>query len=351
MAKKKSESSLTSLSLTEKLELIRRNTEEIIGEDVLFKMVREGKSPVVYWGTAPTGMPHAGYFFPALKIADLLRAGCQVKILIADLHAALDNTHWNELDSRYDYYSKAIPLLIKALGADTKKLEFVKGSEFQLKPEYMYDVLQLSSSSSVRDATKAGSEVVKQSDNPQVSGLIYPLMQALDEEYLQVDAQLGGTDQRKIMVLAREKLPRIGYKERIEILHPLIPGLIGEKMSASVEKSKIDLLDDEKTVKKKLNSADCVEGDPHNGVVAFVKYVLMTLKLDKGEKFVIKRPEKYGGNLEYDNYEDLEKDFVDKKLHPLDLKNAVANEISEILKVIQKEKKELEKLADKGWKK
>ena len=174
-------------------------------------------------------------------------------------------------------------------------------------------------------------------------------MQAIDEQYLGVDAQLGGTDQRKIMVLARENLAKLGYEPRIEIMNPLIPGLIGKKMSASDEKSKIDLLDDEKTVKQKLNGADCVAGDPDNGVMAFAKYVLMVVKEDKKEKFVIERPDKYGGNMNYVDYESIEKDFVAKKLHPLDLKNAVAKEISELLKPIQKKRKELEALSKKAY--
>ena len=337
------------MDINKKFELIKRNTDEIIGEEDLRKLLKKKKKPVVYWGTAPTGKPHVGYFLPALKIADLLKAGFHVKILLADLHAALDNTPWIVLEKRYDYYSKVIPLMIKTIGADTKELEFVKGSDFQLKPEYMFDVLQMSSNVSVHDANKAASEVVKLGNNPQVSGLIYPLMQAVDEQYLKVDAQLGGTDQRKIMVLARENLSKINYKPRIEIMNPMIPGLIGKKMSASDEKSKIDLLDDEETVKRKLNSAECVSGNSDNGVVAFLKYIIITIKKDKKEKFVIERPEKYGGNLEYENYEEVEKDFVSKKLHPLDLKNAVAKEISEMLKPIQKEKKELEKLAKRAY--
>jgi len=90
-------------------------------------------------------------------------------------------------------------------------------------------------------------------------------------------------------------------------------------------------------------------GNPDNGVMAFLKYVIMTIKGDKKEKFTIERPEKFGGNLEYLNYEEIEKDFVAKKLHPLDLKNAVAKEISVLLKPIQKKKKELEKLAEKAY--
>lgn len=335
------------LSAEEKFELIKRNTEEILGEDELKELLKKKKRPVVYWGTAPTGRPHIGYLFPFLKIADLLKAGFHVKILIADIHAALDNTPWHLLEHRYDYYKKVIPLMISAMGVDTKELEFVKGSELQLKPEYMYDVLQMSSYTSVNDSRRAAAEVVKnmEGDSAKLAGLIYPLMQAMDEQYLEVDAQLGGTDQRKIMVLAREFLPKIGYNPRIEIMNPLVPGLIGKKMSSSNVKTKVDVLDDEKTVQEKLRGADCVEGNPDNGVMAFVKYLVMIIKGDKGEKFLIERPQKFGGTLEYSSYEEVEKDFVTKKLHPLDLKNAVAKEISKLLIPIQKHRKELEKLS------
>ena len=163
----------------------------------------------------------------------------------------------------------------------------------------------MSSFVSVHDATKAASEVVKLGDNPRLSGLIYPLMQALDEEYLGVDVQLGGTDQRKILVLARENNPKMGYKSRIDIMFPLLPGLIGKKMSSSDSKTKIDLIDDANTIKEKIKAAICEEGNPDNGLLPFVKYVLMVIKQDKGEKFMIKRPAKFGGDLEYDDYQTI----------------------------------------------
>jgi len=235
------------------------------------------------------------------------------------------------------------------MGIELKNLEFVKGSSFELDKKYFLDLMKMSTYTSVHDCIKAASEVVKLGDNPKLSGVIYPLMQALDEEYLNVDVQYGGVDQRKIFVFARENLPKIGYKPRIEVMTPLIPGLIGKKMSASDDKSKVDLLDDEETVKKKMNSAECVAGDADNGILAFLKYVLMVMKEDKGEEFIIERPEKYGGNLEYSDYEEIKRDFLDKKLHPLDLKNAVAKEINNMLKVFQKNKAELLKLAKDAY--
>ncbi len=322
-------------------ELITRNLQEVIGENDLRKLLKGKKEICVYWGTMPTGSISIAYFFPMLKIADFLRAGLKVKILIADLHAALDSVPWIDLEKRYDYYERAISLILKTIGVDIKKLEFVKGSEMQLKPEYMYDILQLSSLTSVHDARKAASEGIKSAvgENVKVSGLIYPLMQALDEEYLKADIQFAGVDQRKIMVYAREYLPKIGYDSRIELMNPMIRGLVGEKMSSSIEATKIDLLNDEKTVSKKINKADCVAGNPDNGILALLKYFVFVMKEDGGNKFIIERSEKFGGNLEYKNYEEVAKDFVAKKLHPLDLKNAVAKEINILLENFRKDKK------------
>ncbi|MBC8495625.1 tyrosine--tRNA ligase [archaeon] len=327
----------------EKFELMTRNLQEVIGEDELKEKLNSGKEISLYWGTMPTGSISIAYFFPMLKVADFLKAGCNVKILIADLHAALDSVPWIDLDKRYDYYKKAIETMLETIGVDHSRLEFVKGSEIQLAPEYTYDVLQLSSLTTVTGATKAASEVVKAGKNPKVASLIYPLMQVMDEEYLHVDAQFGGMDQRKIMVLARELLPKIGYDSRIELINPLIRGLVGEKMSSSIKASKIDLIDGEEEVKKKINKADCVTGDINNGLMALLKYFIFVYKGDRGESFTIERLEKFGGNLIYKNYEEVEKDFVEQKLHPMDLKNGVAKEINILLKNFR-ENKELKRL-------
>lgn len=322
----------------EKYNLITRNIQEIIGEKELKDLVSKNKEISLYWGTMPTGSISIAYFFPMMKIADFLRAGIKVKILLADLHAALDSVPWEILEKRYKYYERMILLLLQIIGVETKKLEFVKGSELQLKKEYLHDLLKLSTVTSIKDSKHAAAEVVKLGDNPKMSGIIYPLMQALDEEYLGVDIQFGGMDQRKIMVYAREYLPKIGYKPRIEIMNPMIRGLVGEKMSSSISSTKIDTLETEEEVIKKINKAECVEGDPNNGIMALLQYLIMTIKTDKKESFIIDRPEKFGGKKQYNSYKEVEKDFVEKKLHPLDLKNAVAKEINILLENIRKDK-------------
>ena len=341
---------INKMDFEKRMHHITRNTQEITTLEELREMLRKKEEknelPTVYLGTAITGRPHIGYYVWVLKLADFLNAGFKVKLLLADLHGALDNTPWELLEKRFKYYSAVIPLMFESIGADIGNFEIVKGSDFQFDKKYFFDVLKFSTLASVHDCRKAGSEVVKQDENPKLSGLIYPMMQALDEQYLGVDIQYGGIDQRKILMFAREYLPKLGYESRVEVMTPLIPGLVGKKMSASDPKSKIDLLDDEGSVNEKIRAAYCEEGIiEENGLLAFLKYVVMTIKQDKGELFVIERPEKWGGNTSFRTYEEIEKAYAEKQLHPADLKNALAKEINHLLAPFRHRSKELNELS------
>ncbi len=339
------------MNATEKFDLVMRNTQEVVTPEELKKLIESKPQPVVYIGTAITGRPHIGYFVWGTKVADFLKAGFKVKILLADVHGALDNCPWDLLQKRYEYYEIVIRGLLKSCGADISNLEFVKGSSFQLNKDYILDTLKLSTFSTVHDSMKAASDVVKFGDNPKLSGLIYPLMQALDEQYLGVDVQYGGVDQRKIMMFARENLEKVGYKPRIEVMTPLVPSLsAGGKMSSSDPNSKIDLLEKTPDIKSKLNKAFCPEkSTENNGVLAFLKYVIMVHKVDKKEKLFIQRPEKFGGNLEFSSYEELEKVYSEGKLHPMDLKNALALEIDKMVDSIRKDFEGKEKLITEAY--
>ena len=206
----------------QKYKLITRNLQEVIGEDKLKTILAE-RDLKIYWGTATTGKPHIAYFVPMSKISDFLNAGCEVTILFADLHAYLDNMKapWELLAKRTEYYARVIKAALKSIGVPLEKLKFVKGTDYQLSKEYTLDVYRLSSMVSEHDAKKAGAEVVKQSQNPLISGLLYPGLQALDEEYLKCDAQFGGIDQRKIFMFAEEYLPRLGYGKRSHLMNPM----------------------------------------------------------------------------------------------------------------------------------
>ena len=197
---------------------------------------------------------------------------------------------------------------------------------------------------------RAASEVVRFGEHPKLSGFLYPILQTLDEEYLKADVQYGGIDQRKILMFARENLPKIGYRPRIEVMTPMLPGLTGTKMSASEKETKIDILESPEEVKKKVLGAYCPQGETKdNGILAFLKYVVMVYKKDSKKQFLIKRPEKFGGNISYSAYEDLERDYVSNKLHPHDLKLALADEINILLEPARKHFRENEKIVEKAF--
>ena len=102
-------------------------------------------------------------------------------------------------------------------------------------------------------------------------------------------------------------------------------------------------------MKKKINGAECVEGDADNGLMAFMKHVVFVLKKDSNEKVIVKRDKKYGGDVKYGSYDELESDFISKKLHPMDLKVTVAKEINSLLAPIRKNHVKLKKLWDDAY--
>ena len=303
------------LSPEQKLALVRENLQEILKGKIIEDIILKEKRPLkIYWGTATTGRPHCGYFIAITKIAHFLRAGCSVKILLADIHGFLDNLKApiELVKFRAKYYQYVITSLLKAVNVPIDKLEFVMGSAYQLTPEYTMDLFRLSSVVTEHDAKKAGAEVVKQVENATLSGLLYPLMQALDEEYLGVDAQFGGTDQRKIFTLAAEQLSKVGYKERAHMMNPMLPGLAGGKMSSSDPDSKIDVLDPADVVKRKLKKAHAVPKElDGNGLVSFVEFVLLpvsALKSGGQAKFVVQRKEQEP--LVYSEISKLKEDYA-----------------------------------------
>lgn len=338
------ETSFVTMNPDKQFELITRGLQEVLNPQIIKDVLEKEKRPLkVYWGTAPTGKPHCGYFVPMVKLGHFLKAGCEVTVLIADLHAYLDNMKapLEVVQHRAKYYEYVIKAILKSINVPIEKLKFVVGSSYQLSGDYTMDIFKLSNKVSQNDAKRAGADVVKQVANPLLSGLIYPLMQALDEHYLDVDAQFGGVDQRKIFVLAEENLNGIGYKKRAHLMNPMVPGLgQGGKMSASDPNSKIDIIEDPKVVKKKIGAAFCAPGDPENGLIAFVKNVIQPiheLKTDvQGSfSFHIDRPEKYGGPIHYESLEELTTAFVNGDLSPVDLKAGVSDKINELLKPIR----------------
>ena len=166
-----------------------------------------------------------------------------------------------------------------------------------------------------------------------------------------VDICQLGMDQRKVNMLARDVAEKMGLKKPIAIHHHLLAGLQGpSKMAGYDENKKIDLQisskmskslpdtaifihDSKQEIERKIRKAYCpAKQIENNPVLEICKYIIFR----KFDSLIIEREEKYGGKLELQSYEELEKLFKEGKLHPLDLKKAVAEYLNLILEPVRK---------------
>lgn len=310
-----------SAEVSAKVGVMARNVDEMLTREDLIALLESGKRLSAYYGTTPTGPVHIGYLIPLSKVFDFQQAGIPTKILIADIHAVLDDqkSKWDELERRTAYYKKCVELALP-----WKEMpKFYRGSDFELKESYVKDLFRLTSMTTVKRATRAAAEVTRMKDT-KVSELMYPVMQALDEEHLDVDIQLGGVDQRHVMIFARECLGLLGYRKRVEMMTPLLLSLQGPgaKMSASAPESNIKVYESEESIKKKISKAYCPMGSAQdNPVLQISKFLIFGL----GSEITIHQ--RSGQDLEVKSYESLEAKYVNGEIHPADLKPAVAEQV------------------------
>lgn len=314
---------------TEKrFQLIKRNTEEIITEDELKKLLKDKKTPVVYCGYEPSGPLHLGHFVTITKLMDFAEAGFKVKVLLADIHAFL-NRKGNEalIEKEVNAWKKTI----KAIGL---KAEVVLGSDFQFNKSYQLDVMRLAQESTINRGLRSMQEIARDIEHATISQLWYPLMQVADIKHLGVDVALGGIEQRKVHMIGRELDKIMNYKF-IALHTPLITSLKGpgEKMSKSISGSGIAVTDSYEEIKKTMQNAYCPEKVVENNPVTQIAKLIIFPRIGK---LKIERAAKFGGDLTFSNYNELEKAYKDGKLHPLDLKNAVAENIEKIIAPIRK---------------
>lgn len=300
--------------------LVARNTVEIITEEELRSLLDKHEKRV-YTGYEPSGEIHLGHLVTINKLIDLKQAGFTVVVLLADLHAFLNRKGTMQEVRELAAYNRAC---FEGLGL--RDVEYVFGSDLQLEPEYQLMVLRLSQQITLNRATRSMDEVGRAMDNPMVSQMIYPIMQMVDIARLRLDAAVGGIDQRKIHMLAREHLPSVGYHAPICIHTPLLLGLDGQKMSSSRE-NYISVADTEESISHKMDKAFCPLTPEENPVLQVYQFHIFP----RYGQVEFKRPSKYGGDREFHGYKEMERAYVGKEIHPLDLKRTAARYVIDML--------------------
>ena len=312
----------------DKSQLIKRNSEEILNEKDIPKLLKK-KKPVAYCGYETSGPITVGHLVTITKLQDLQKAGFHIKVLFADWHTYLNQKgDWDFIHKEVDNWTKGF----KAAGL---KAEYVLGSSFQRKPEYFDDIISLATKTTLNRGLRSMQQVARDIEHAKISQVIYPLMQIADIKHLGVDLVHSGIEQRKIHAMGTEVLSLIDYKKPVFVHTPLISSLKGpSKMSSSDLSSMISINDSDKDITKKIKKAHCPEGSAKdNSILQISKLIIFP----RFEEFEIKRDEKYGGNLSFNSYEELEKVYLKKEIHPLDLKNSVSEYLIKIIGPIRKQ--------------
>lgn len=311
---------------TKQLELVMRNTAEVVTEDEIKDQVMSPGTRRAYVGYEPSGDLHLGHLVTINKLVDLQKAGYEVVILLADIHAWL-NKKRETLAEIHDI-AESMRELFLASGLKPNKTEFVYGSDFQQDDDYVMDVWKLMTEVSINKSEKAVSQGIASSDSGlRLSHATYPIMQALDIPYLDIDLAVGGMAQRRVHMLGRDHLPDIGYEAPTCLHTPLLMGLDGEPMSSS-EGNLIALNDDTETIEDKIAGAYCPAGELEgNPVVDIFQYHLFP----RFEQVTISRADEYGGDVTYLSFDEFASDFADGSLHPKPTKQTAAEYLDRLL--------------------
>ncbi len=336
------------MDLEEKVSLVLRDVEEVITESELRELLSTGGGKG-YLGYEPSGIFHVGWFVWAFKFKELIEAGLDMYLLAATWHAWVNDKLGGDMEL-IRFAADHVVEVLNALGMEGR-FKLVYAEDLIHQDEYPELLLRSAKVTTLARLRRALTIMGRKADEAEsdFSKLIYPLMQVTDIFMLDLDLALGGMDQRRAHVLQRETAEKLGKKKVVALHTPLIPSLKGvgrmdigkskdemlaeAKMSKSRPETTIFVIDSDNEIRDKIRKAYCppkvVEDNP---VLSLAKHLIFR---DMEVEFTIDRPAKFGGPLTVWKYEELEKIYREGSLHPLDLKNAVANYLIELVTPIR----------------
>jgi len=286
------------------------------------------------------------------KIKDMVEAGFHFIIFLADWHSWINNKLGGKMENIRlcgEYFKDCFA----ALGLPPEKVEYLWASDVAKEIEYWEKVIRIAKSASLRRTWRALPIMGREMDlsDMETAWVFYPCMQAADIFHMKLDVACAGMDQRKAHMLARDAAGKLGWKKPICVHTPLLMGLqepvkeekqydenkalnlaISSKMSKSKPESCIFVHDFPEDIRRKVRNAYCPPKNvEENPVLQLAQHAVFP----RVDRFEIERPEKYGGAVVYESYAELEKDYVEGKIHPLDLKNGVAEALIKILEPVR----------------
>lgn len=331
------------MDILEKVDLIERPpTEEVVTRDELIELFKTNSSPKHYIGLEISGFLHLGSLISTgFKINDFVKAGVKCTVFLADWHTLINDKlggDWDVITKVSKYYADAFKLVCPGVN-------IVLGSElYDSRKEYWREFVEFTKHMSLKRTMRTLTIMGRTEDETKIdlAKLLYPPMQAVDIHSLDLDIVHSGMDQRKIHMLVREIFPKMKWKVPVAVHHKLLPGLskpadtsdsqVLGKMSKSDPNSGVFIHNSDDEIKKKISKAWCEEANTQNNSLL---EIARTIIFHEFNEMNVERPEKFGGNISYTDYNQLETDFAEKKLHPGDLKQTVGNYLIKIISPIR----------------
>ncbi len=342
------------MKIQDRLNLIKQVGEEIIQEEELKKLLESEEELIAYDGFEPSGQIHiAQGILRSINVNKMIKAGVKFKMLVADWHAMANNKMAGNLE-KIKTVGKYFIEVWRASGMDLKHVEFLWASDMVKDSDYWQLVIRVGMTNKlarfIRTAEFMGRE--ESVETLTAAQMIYPCMQITDIFLLGAKITQLGMDQRKINMLAREIGPQLGFWKPVVVSHHMLMGLgkppitssdratrtIALKMSKSNPDSAIFMTDTTEDINRKINKAYCLEGDiKENPILEYFKYIVFESFDRLGiSEIKIERLEKFGGNISFKTYKDLEKTFSEKKVHPMDLKATLSKLLDQLIEPVRR---------------
>jgi tyrosyl-tRNA synthetase len=336
------------LDLEHRIQLINRNTEEIVTPEELHTLLETKTKPKAYWGFELSGLMHLGIGLCGYKIKDMVEAGFEFIIFLADWHSWINNKLGGDM-KKIRLCGEYFKQCFTSIGVSPRSVQYVWASDIAKDIGYWEKVVRIAKSVSLKRTWRALPIMGREMNlsDMETAWVYYPCMQAADILYMNLDVACAGMDQRKAHMLARDVAGRFNQSKPVCVHTPILVGLqgleksgksfdenaetslqISSKMAKSQPGNCIFIHDSSEHIREKLRNAYCppkqIKGNP---ILQFAKYLVFSQR----EKLTIPRPQKYGGPETYESYEKTEKAYIEGEIHPLDLKNGVAEALIEIL--------------------
>jgi len=340
------------MDIETKIALISRPpTEEILTPNDLRQLLEVEEHPIAYNGWEPSGLVHLGTgVICAYKMKDFVEAGIRFKAYLSTWHAWINN----KLGGNLTLIKKAADHFKHswiALGVPEDKVEFIYSDQLYNDLGYWAKTISVAKNLTIARARRT-LEIAgrKETEANYVADFLYTPMQVADIFQLQVKICQLGMDQRKANVVARELGQKLGFWKPVCVHHHLLQGLekpaiwpipegkekealASAKMSKSQPQTCVFIYDSPEEIRTKIANAFCPEKSiEFNPIIDICKHIIFR----ETKTLHVERPAKFGGPIEFNNFEELTKTYREGKLHPLDLKRAVAEELIKILAPVRK---------------